>query len=235
MKSIAIITARGGSKRIPGKNIKLFNAKPIIAYSIEAAMSSALFDEVMVSTDSDEIAQVSKKFGAVIPFVRSSENSNDFATTADVLTEVLCQYKKAEKVFEYACCLYPTAPFVTAGKLRRAFELLVRSDADSVIPVSKYNPPIWRSLRKNEQNKITYNWPEHAQRRSQDLADTFYDCGQFYFFRVDRFLQTGNLISDNTIGFEIPFMEAQDIDNEEDWRIAEFKYTYYLHQFGFNN
>jgi N-acylneuraminate cytidylyltransferase len=223
MNTVAIITARGGSKRIPLKNIKLFHGKPIIAYSIEAAMSSNIFDEVMVSTDDPVIAEVAKGFGATVPFMRSKETSDDYATTADVLKEVLAMYQSREKNFSYGCCIYPTAPFVTSEKLITAFELLVNSTADSVVPITKFSFPIWRSF-KMEGNKISYNWPEFAPKRSQDLPPAYHDCGQFYFFRTNELLKTGKLTTDNTIGLEIPESEVQDIDNEEDWKIAEMKF-----------
>lgn len=223
--AVAIITARGGSKRIPRKNIKLFNGKPIIAYSIEAALRSHMFEEVMVSTDDEEIAQTSKEYGATIPFLRSSRTSDDYATTADVLKEVLQNYQQKQRNFEYACCIYPTAPFVTADKLSEAFQKLKQDKADSILPVTKFSFPIWRSL-KIENGKVSYNWPEFAPRRSQDLPSSYHDCGQFYFFKTSVFLETGRIITENTIGFEVPESEVQDIDNEEDWKVAEIKYSF---------
>lgn len=223
--TVAIITARGGSKRIPRKNIKPFNGKPIITYSIEAAINSGMFDEVMVSTDDEEIAQVSKEYGATIPFLRSSKTSDDYATTADVLKEVLQNYQQLDKNFEYACCIYPTAPFVTVEKLVHSFNKLKQSGADSILPVTKFSFPIWRSF-KMEEGKVSYNWPEFAPQRSQDLPPSYHDCGQFYFFKTSVFLETGKLITENTIGLEVPESEVQDIDNEEDWKIAEIKYSF---------
>ncbi len=186
-KTLAIITARGGSKRIPRKNIRDFLGKPVIAYVIDASIKSNLFEEVMVSTDDSEIAEVAQKYGARVPFMRSAENSDDFATTDDVLVEVLEEYKKLGKNFEYACCLYPTAPFVTPQKLQQAFKLLVESQADSVFPVVAFSYPIWRSLRI-ENGRLVMNFPENLNKRSQDLAIAYHDAGQFYFFRVENFL-----------------------------------------------
>ncbi|MGI8892271.1 MAG: pseudaminic acid cytidylyltransferase [Bacteroidia bacterium] len=225
---VAIITARGGSKRIPRKNIKAFGGQPIIYYSIKAAKASGIFDEVMVSTDNDEIADVAKEAGAVIPFRRSQDAADDFATTAQVLTEVLNSYKAAGKLFKYACCIYPTAPFVTANKLVNAFDLLKGSAADAVLPVTKFSFPIWRSFKMDEAGKVAYNWPEFAPKRSQDLPPAYHDCGQFYFFKVDAFLHTCKLITDNTIGLEVPESEVQDIDTVEDWKIAEIKYDLFI-------
>lgn len=223
MNTVCIITARGGSKRIPFKNVKSFHGKPIITYSIEAAKESGIFSEVMVSTDNLAIASVAKEYGAVVPFMRSKETSDDYSTTADVLKEVIKNYNYTGKNFIYACCIYPTAVFITKERLIEAFELLLGSGADSVIPVAKFSFPIWRSF-KMEGNKIIYNWPEYALSRSQDLPIAYHDCGQFYFFKCDKFLETGKLVTSNTIGLEISESEVQDIDSEEDWKLAETKF-----------
>jgi N-acylneuraminate cytidylyltransferase len=220
---IAIITARGGSKRIPRKNIKSFLGKPILQYSIDAAKDSGLFDEVMVSTDDDEIASLAIKLGATVPFMRSAGSSNDLATTSEVLIEVLRQYREIGKEFDAGCCIYPTAPFVTADKLKNAYRLLIDKNADSVIPVTRFSFPIWRSF-KLEEGRVSYIWPENMMKRSQDLSPAFYDCGQFYFFNTSAFLKTNNLVSENAYALQIPETEVQDIDNEEDWLIAEIKY-----------
>jgi len=222
-KTLAIITARGGSKRIPRKNIRDFLGKPVIAYVIDASIKSNLFEEVMVSTDDSEIAEVAQKYGARVPFVRSAENSDDFATTDDVLVEVLEEYKKLGKNFEYACCLYPTAPFVTPQKLQQAFKLLVESQADSVFPVVAFSYPIWRSLRI-ENGRLVMNFPENLNKRSQDLAIAYHDAGQFYFFRVENFLTKRKIFSDFSLPLLVSELEAQDIDNETDWKLAELKY-----------
>lgn len=228
-KCIAIIPARGGSKRIPRKNIKNFLGKPIIAYSIESALQSGIFSEVMVSTDDEEIARISVGFGALIPFIRSAKTSNDFSTTIEVLIEVLENYKERGQEFDTACCIYPTAPFVTGPKLKKAYELLLNSDALSLIPISKFSFPIWRSF-KIENNKIAFIWPENAMKRSQDFPPAFHDCGQFYFFKVGRFMKDKTILQDNTIALEIPQSEVQDIDNEEDWKLAELKYNFFLNR-----
>lgn len=222
--SIAIITARGGSKRIPRKNIKDFLGKPIIAYSIEAALQSGIFDSVIVSTDDIEIAEVAKSYEARVPFLRSKKNADDFATTADVLEEVLMRLKEEGEKYDYTCCIYPTAPFITSLKLQKAKQMLLESNSDSLIPITKFSFPIWRSFKMDE-NKLSYNWPEFAPKRSQDLAPAFHDCGQFYFFETSPFLATKKLVTEKTIGLEIPESEMQDIDTEEDWKIAEVKYS----------
>lgn len=225
-KVLCIITARGGSKRIPRKNIKDFLGKPIIAYSIEAAVDSNIFTEVMVSTDDAEIAEIAITFGANIPFLRSTEASNDYATTATVIEEVLLQFKSLGNEFDYACCIYPTAPFVTAEKLIKAYEMLCNNNyADSLIPVVRFSFPILRSL-KMQDGYIRLNWPEYLNARSQDLPPAYHDAGQFYFFSVKDFLKTKKLFTDSTIPFEMLESEVQDIDNEEDWKIAEIKYTF---------
>ena len=223
MSLIAIITARGGSKRIPHKNIKNFLGKPIITYSIEAALKSELFSEVMVSTDDLEIAEISKRYGASIPFMRSASASDDNATTTDALIDVFETYTKQGKNFECACCIYPTAPFITSEKLIQAYNKLIEDRLDVVFPIMKFSYPIWRSLKKDGE-KLIMNWPQHLNSRSQDLPETFHDAGQFYFFRVNTFLEEKKLFGENSGGIEIDETEGQDIDNEMDWRLAELKY-----------
>jgi N-acylneuraminate cytidylyltransferase len=233
-KCIAIITARGGSKRIPRKNVKDFLGAPIIKYSIDAALNAGCFDEVMVSTDDEEIAEIAGDLGAMVPFIRSKENSNDFATTANVITEVLNCYKLQGTEFEYACCIYPTAPFVTAHKLKTAYQKVVDSGAKTLVPVVSFGFPILRSF-KIENGLVKMNWPEYMQTRSQDLQPAYHDCGQFYFFNTEIFLQTKQLFTDHTVPYEMPESEVQDIDTEEDWRIAEIKYTFLLEKLNSEN
>lgn len=221
--NIAIITARGGSKRIPHKNIKEFCGKPIIEYSIEAAKQAGIFDTVMVSTDDNKIAEIAKNAGAEVPFMRSEETSNDYATTADVLMEVLEKYKERGIRYENACCIYPTAPFVTGYKLRQAMEMLVKEKKDSVMPVVPFSFPPLRGMVIND-GKLEYKWQEYAMKRSQDLEEIYHDCGQFYVFRVETFEKEKKLVTDNTAGMIISGLEVQDIDNETDWQLAEMKY-----------
>jgi len=222
--ALAVITARGGSKRIPRKNVRSFLGRPILAYSVEAARTSGLFDEVMVSSDDEEILELARTLGAATPFKRSAGTSDDTATTADVLLEVLAEYRRQGHEFDRLCCIYPTAPFVSAAKLRQADALLRESGADAVVPVVAFSFPIWRSF-KIEGGRIAFNWPENALRRSQDLPKAFHDCGQFYFLRAESFLVQRRLVMDNTAPIIVPEAEAQDIDTEDDWTIAEIKYS----------
>jgi pseudaminic acid cytidylyltransferase len=220
---LCIIPARGGSKRIPRKNIKDFLGKPIIAYSIEVALKSGLFDEVMVSTDDEEIAEIARNYGAKVPFVRSKENANDYATTIDVLVEVLENYKAQNQTFETGCCVYPTAPFVSPEILQKSFQMLKNEGFDSVYPVQKFSFPPQRSVVFKD-NKLRWQNPENALARSQDLTPLYHDAGQFYFFRTEKLLKNRTILTENTSGIVISEMAAHDIDNEEDWAVAEFKY-----------
>lgn len=223
MKKLAIIPARGGSKRIPRKNIKLFCGKPIISYSIEAAISSGLFDEVMVSTDDTEIAEVSRRYGASVPFFRSAKTSDDYAVTADVIDEVVNEYSKRGYEFDYLCCIYPGAPFVTAKRLREAADILIGSTAEALLPVVKFSFPPQRCVIIAD-NRVKMKWPENLNTRSQDLEPYYHDCGQFYYIKTSAFIREHKLLTDNTVPFIIPEIEVQDIDNEEDWALAEIKY-----------
>ena len=201
-KRLAIITARGGSKRIPYKNIREFCGRPIIVYSIEAALQSGVFDEVMVSTDDEKIALIAKEAGAKVPFLR---------------------YKKRGQQFQSACCIYPTAPFITSEKLKNAVELLETRDYDSVMPVAEFSFPPLRGMVMTE-DKVSYKWEEFAMTRSQDLDKIYHDVGQFYVFDVKKFEEAKKLVTKNTGAIIIDELEMQDIDNEVDWKLAELKY-----------
>lgn len=222
-KNIGIIPARGGSKRIPKKNIKSFLGKPIIAYSIQAAIDSKLFDEVMVSTDDQEIADISEKYGAKVPFIRSKENSDDFTTTQDVIEEVIQKYKTQGKEFNNLCCIYPCAPFITPEILIKSFTQLNEKNFDTVFPIISYSSPIQRALRKYK-GKVSMILEENLTVRSQDLEDTFHDAGQFYWCKTKPLLNNKKILTSNTGGLEISELEAQDIDDETDWKLAELKY-----------
>lgn len=222
MKNLAIIPARGGSKRIPKKNIKEFSGKPIISYSIENALKSDLFDEVMVSTDDSLIAEISIKYGAEVPFFRSEKNSNDFATTMDVILEVLDLYYQRNILFENVCCIYPTAPLMTAEDLCSGYKILIgNSNFDTVFPVTGFSYPIMRSLEIDENGFLKMKWPEYLNVRSQDIKPAYHDAGQWYWYKYSS-LKSGKII--NAKPFLINSLRTQDIDNLEDWKIAELKY-----------
>ncbi|MGN0377029.1 MAG: pseudaminic acid cytidylyltransferase [Suilimivivens sp.] len=221
-KKLAIITARGGSKRIPRKNIKEFCGKPILCYSIEAALQSEAFDEVMVSTDDTEIAGIALKAGASVPFFRSAEMSGDYASTDDVIMEVLKEYEKNGLTFDAFCCIYPTAPFLTGKRLKAAMDLL--ESADSVMPVVPFSYPPQRGLIVNEQGFVERQFPEYATARSQDLQKIYHDCGQFYACRTAPFMEAGTTDVERLVPLVLSEMEVQDIDTIEDWEIAEIKY-----------
>ncbi|MDR0606701.1 MAG: pseudaminic acid cytidylyltransferase [Bacteroidales bacterium] len=226
MKSLAIIPARGGSKRIPRKNIRPFMGKPVIGYPITAAIQSECFDEIMVSTDDKEIAEVAQSFGATVPFMRSEKNANDHATTADVLLEVLEEYKKLNKHFDYCCCIYPVTPLIDAEILSGAMKKIIETGADSLMPVIRYSHPIQRALQIDSQDRLSFIYPENALARTQDLSPTFHDAGQFYCFKVDAFQKNKTLISKNTAAIQMAENHVQDIDTEEDWQMAELKYCF---------
>lgn len=220
MSIVAIITARGGSKRIPRKNIKDFMGKPMLAYAIEAAAASNLFDEVMVSTEDKEIAEVALKYGAKVPFVRSEETANDYATTSDVLKEVVQEYSKQGKDFDYICCIYPCVPFLTADILKEAYKTFIDSNADSLTPVVRFSYPIQRAFRVNNENCLEWREPENALKRSQDLEPMYHDVGMFYFMKGDFFIHPAK----KTAFIEMDERNIQDIDTVEDWKMAELKY-----------
>lgn len=220
MKNLCIIPARGGSKRIPRKNVKPFMGKPIIAYSIENALQTGLFDEVMVSTDDPEIAEVARQYGAAVPFLRSPETANDYATLADVIREVVNTYKSQGRSFDNVCCILATCPLVKTAYISEAYKKLVDSDFISVYPVVQFSYPILRSLNMDEKGVLSMNWPEYARTRSQDLAPAYHDSGTFYWHKIKPWMEGkrkggGIIISEDLV---------QDIDTNEDWRMAEMKY-----------
>lgn len=223
MKTIAIITARGGSKRIPRKNIKGFMGKPMLAYAIEAAEKSELFDTIMVSTDDKEIAAVAKNYGAEVPFMRSAKTSSDYAITYDVLEEVLTEYKKLNIGFDMVCCIYPCVPFLTADSLRKAYNQMLSDSNDAIMPVCKYPVPIEWAMIISE-GKLVPNDRAAQLIRSQDLVPKYYDVGMFYFCKTSALLEHKTLVPPNTGAYIIDETECQDIDTMEDWKSAELKY-----------
>ncbi|MBA4745330.1 MAG: pseudaminic acid cytidylyltransferase [Muricauda sp.] len=218
MNNLAIIPARGGSKRIPRKNLKHFLGKPIIAYSIELAIQSNLFTEVMVSTEDEEIAAIAKKFGASVPFLRSKKNSDDFATLSEVIDEVLSTYKTQ---FDFICCILPTAPLASLEALNEGLSVLQKNQYDSVRPVVEFSYPIQRAIKIDSDNRMHFFFPEHYKSRSQDLEPSYHDAGQFYWMTSKERLHGAKkgvvVINGN---------QAQDIDTEKDWELAELKYKF---------
>lgn len=223
MKNLCIIPARGGSKRIPRKNIKEFLGKPIMAYSIEAALTSGLFDEVMVSTDNEEFAEVAKQYGAKVPFLRSAATANDYAGTEDVMKEVLEEYKKMGKEFDAFCCLYSTAPFVTPERLKEAYDKL-DDKTDACFTMVQYSYPIQRCLRMNGDGYVEMKFPEYYDARTQDLEPIYHDAGQFYFVKTKAFDDEFTLWCKRTAPIVLSELEVQDLDTPTDWQLAEMKY-----------
>ncbi len=224
MGTIAIITARGGSKRIPRKNIKEFMGKPMLAYAIESALSSGIFDEVMVSTDDEEIAAIARRYGANVPFLRSEKTANDFATTYDVLEEVVLEYRKQGVEYDNLCCIYPCVPFLTGEILRNASHAKNEKGAAALMPVVRYSFPIQRAVRVNEEGWLEYREPINASKRSQDLEPSYHDVGMFYMVDTQVLLETKTLVPARTLLFEMDECCVQDIDTDEDWKLAELKY-----------
>lgn len=223
MGAVAIIPARGGSKRIPRKNIREFLGLPIVAYSIRAAVASGCFDTVLVSTDDEEIAAVSRRYGAEVPFLRSATTAGDYATTAEVLLEVLRELEVRGARFHDACCIYPTAPFLEGRRIREAYDRMTAAGALSLMSIVRFDYPIQRALTFRD-GRTSFWRPEHRETRSQDLEPMFHDAGQMYWFNVDQCLATGEFLSADCLGFELGPMEVQDIDTEHDWTVAELKY-----------
>lgn len=223
--AICIIPARGGSKRIPRKNIRPFLGRPIITYAIDAALQAACFDEVMVSTDDEEIARIAVGRGAAVPFMRSAANSDDHSTFMDAVHEVLERYRELGRHFELCCCVYPTAALALPDHLKAGWEHL-QADPKLVaaIPVLPFRYPIQRAVRIVD-GRMEMFQPEHYFSRSQDLEDAYHDAGQWYWMRAGQVTGQSRLLAPCTAAVVISDMDAQDIDIEDDWRIAELKYS----------
>jgi pseudaminic acid cytidylyltransferase len=222
-KSVAIIPARGGSKRIPRKNIKLFHGKPLIAYSIETALKAGVFDKVIVSTDDEEIAAVAKSYGAEVPFLRPKELSDDFSGTQDVVDHALQWLKKHGEKYDFACTIYATAPLLQADFLREGLEALQHSDAVNAFSATSMPFPIQRTFRINENGRCEMFFPEHYGTRSQDIEEAYQDAGQFYWTRLDR-ISDKMMFDTDSIPIILPRYFVQDIDTPEDWKRAEIMY-----------
>ncbi len=224
MKMVAIIPARGGSKRILKKNIKYFLGQPIIAYSINVARKSELFDRIIVSTESKKIAAVAVKYGAEAPFKRPFELADDYTGTDEVFIHALEWLQENERSYDYACCIYPTAPLLKVKYLKKGLEILVKNEATSAFSVTTYPYSIFRSLKINEYKRLEMIWPEHRMTRSQDLPEAYHDAGQFYWVDIKKYLIERKILSEDSVPLILPRILVQDIDNIEDWEIAEKMY-----------
>lgn len=222
--NIAIIPARGGSKRIPKKNIKEFSGKPIIYYSINAAIQSKLFDEVVVSTDDNEIAEVALSYGAKVPFLRPKKLSDDYIGTHDVVKHAVNFLIENGQKFKYACCIYATAPLIMSSDLISAFEIMKKEKYLSVFSAAKYSFPIQRSFKLNKTRGVHMSFPDNFDDRSQDLDETYHDAGQFYWSPKKVWLQDPLKYNEDCFPFILPNWRVQDIDTMEDWKRAEFLY-----------
>ncbi len=229
-KRIAIITAKGRSRRLPGKNTRPFFGKPIINYSIEPAIQSGLFDTVMVSTDDENIAEIARSCGAEVPFLRSPEMASDSALIYEVVEEVLTNYKSQQKrTFDWVCCMLPTAVFITPEKLRDAHQRLqAHPEMEGLFTVVRYADPIQRALQLDNDGQVSMVWPENVTAVSNDLPPRYHDGGQFWWIRPNALLEQHKMYADKSLGMEIPEFEAVDLDNETDWQMAELKYRLLL-------
>lgn len=219
---LAIIPARGGSKRIPRKNIKLFSTKPMIAWSIEAALQSGCFDQVIVSTDDQEIAETARRYGASVPFMRPAELSDDHTGTIPVIQHAIEWFNEQGQTVEHACCLYATAPFVSPEDIRRGLATLSASNCDYAFSVTSYAFPVQRAIRLNPEGRVEMFSPEHFNTRSQDLEEAYHDAGQFYWGKADAWLQGRMIFSPASVPVHLPRHRVQDIDTPEDWVRAEW-------------
>lgn len=226
---VAIIPARGGSKRIPRKNIKTFHGKPMIAYSIEAAIASNCFDQIIVSTDDNEIAKVAKSYGAQVPFCRPDDISDDYATTMDVMRHAIDWCQKEGWNVEVACCIYATAPFLLPDDLIRGYNLLQDREVQFAFSATSFSFPIQRAIKLNENNAVSMFSLENELLRSQDLEEAFHDAGQFYWGKTSAFLNKLSIFSPHSKAVLLPRSRVQDIDTQEDWEFAEALYSVINH------
>ena len=223
--NVAIIPARGGSKRIPRKNIKSFCGQPIIAYSIEAAITSELFNKVIVSTDNEEIAEVAKKYGAEVPFIRPAKLADDYTSTDEVFIHALKFFEDSKDNYNYACCIYPATPLLKVSMLSEGLDRLRTNNATSCFPVVEFCSSIYRALEINEKDHLGMIWPEYKESRTQDLPSAYYDAGQFYWVDIKKYLGVKSILTNDCIPIILPRYEVVDIDTDEDWRFAELLYS----------
>lgn len=219
--SLCVIPARGGSKRIPRKNIKQFHGKPMIAWSIEAAQDSKIFDEIIVSTDDEEIAEIARQYGASVPFMRPENLSNDHANTTSVMAHACNWSIQAGLNSEVVCCLYATSPFVRPEDLAESYETILSADWQYVFSVSEYSSPIFRSFEQLDQGGVKMFFPEHFETRSQDLPEALFDAGMFYMARPEAWLNNLRVFDAHSYPYRIPGWRVQDIDTPADWDRAE--------------
>ncbi len=222
--NVAIIPARIGSKRIPKKNIKIFHGKPMIAYSIQAALKTKLFSSIIVSTDSMELANIAITYGAEVPFIRPAELSDDFTGTDAVILHALNYLIDHGADIQYVCCIYATAPFISASYIKKGFDLLKKENATSAFSVTTYPYPIYRSLKISEDGRLQMIWPDYMNVRSQDLSEAYHDAGQFYWADAQKYLIEKKIFSKDAVPVVLPRYLVQDIDTDEDWQRAEAMY-----------
>ncbi|MCR6653748.1 MAG: pseudaminic acid cytidylyltransferase [Cellvibrionaceae bacterium] len=226
MKRLAVIPARGGSKRIPRKNIRLFHGKPIIAYSIENALRSGLFDQVIVSTDDADIAATAQEWGAAVPFMRPAHLADDFTGTQAVVQHAVEFFSSQKIHFEQTCCIYATAPLATQEVLQQGCHLLSQNDCDYVVTVAEFRFPPQRALCYADNGRVTPMCPGEIAKRSQDLPKTFHDAGQIYWGATAAFMENRAIWGSATMPLMLPATQVQDIDTNEDWLLAEMKYQF---------
>ena len=222
--NIAIIPARGGSKRIHKKNIKIFHGRPIISYSINAAKESKLFEKIICSTDDEEIAKIASKYGAECPFLRSSELSDDHSSTTDVINHSIDYFTKQKKEYKLICCIYPAAPFINSSKIIEGYNKIKNEDWGYVFSASKSPVSIFRAFEKKSNNSIQMLNPDYFFKRTQDLSSTYFDAGQFYWGKKESWINKINIFDKYSTIVEIPYYESIDIDTIEDWKAAELFY-----------
>jgi pseudaminic acid cytidylyltransferase len=223
--NIAIIPARGGSKRIPRKNIKLFNGKPMIAWSIETARDSGLFSHIIVTTEDDEIANVANNYGAITPFRRPHNLSDDFTPTVPVISHAVTECLKLGWKIEYACCIYPCAPFIDINDLHLALDLIKKTNSKFIYPVVEYSHPIHRAMHRSNTGKMKFVFEDCELSRTQDLQKSYHDAGQFYWGEINSWIANFKMHTDG-ITLVIPSWRTVDIDSEDDWKRAEILYKF---------
>jgi pseudaminic acid cytidylyltransferase len=221
---LCVIPARGGSKRIPRKNIKAFCGKPMIAWSIEAAQESGCFERIVVSTEDDEIAAVARQWGAEAPFMRPAQLADDHTATGAVIAHAIRWFEERGETYDPVCCLYATAPFVLPEDLRKGLELLIAEHAEFAFTVTRFPAPIQRAFRITSANRIEMFWPEYFSARSQDLEAAFHDAGQFYWGRAEAWKAQRPIFGRSSVPLCLPRWRVQDIDTPEDWEQATWMF-----------